>query len=116
MTKTIKNVAISQLAGRPRCYKKHVAFERDMDDVLLPYAEPLGRVLVGQQVDGVSLNNGSLLNRQYDEEFGKVDPACDIHTDSHLLQDALMRDYRTSLITKQNNKAITKQDNKAEEN
>lgn len=107
MAKTIKNVATSQLAGRPRCYKKYVAFEREMNDVLLPYAEPLGRVLVGQQVDGVSLNNGSLLNRQYDDEFGKVDPASDIHTDPHLLHDALMRDYRTSLSTKQEKSAET---------
>lgn len=107
MAKTTKNVATSQLAGRPRCYKKHVAFEREMNDVLLPYAEPLGRVLVGQQVDGVSLNNGSLLNRQYDDEFGKVDPASDIHTDPHLLQDALMRDYRSSLSTKQDKSVET---------
>lgn len=54
-------------------------------------AVPLHKQLVGAQVDGVSLDNATLLQRQYDDEFGVVDPASDIHTDPHMLQDALMR-------------------------
>lgn len=99
MAKKTKNVAIqsSSLCGTPRRYRKNVHIEREVNPTLKEYAVPLGRQLVGQQLDGVNLSNGSLLNRQYDDEFGKVDPASDIHTDHHLLQDALMRDYRTSL-------------------
>lgn len=54
-------------------------------------AVPLFKQLVGAQIDGVSLDNATLLQRQYDDEFGVVDPASDIHTDPHLLTDALMR-------------------------
>ena len=54
-------------------------------------AVPLHKQLVGAQIDGVSLNNTTLLQREYDDEFGVVDPASDIHTDPHMLQDALMR-------------------------
>lgn len=54
-------------------------------------AVPLHKSLVGAQIDGVSLDHSTLLQRQYDDEFGVVDPASDIHTDPHLLQDALMR-------------------------
>ncbi len=102
MAKTIKKVANtrSSLCGTPRRYRTKVAIERDTNDKLQQFAVPLGRQLVGQQLDGVNLSNGSLLNRQYDDEFGVVDPASDIHTDHHMLQDALMRDYRSSLINK----------------
>lgn len=101
MAKTNKKVAntSSFLCGTPRRYRKNVHIEREVNPTLKQYAVPLGRQLVGQQLDGVNLSNGSLLNRQYDDEFGKVDPASDIHTDHHLLQDALMRDYRSSLST-----------------
>lgn len=103
MAKTKKNVAItsSTLCGTPRRYRTKVAIDRDINPKLQQFAVPLGRQLVGQQLDGVNLNNGSLLNRQYDDEFGIVDPACDIHTDTHMLQDALMRDYRSKLSQKQ---------------
>ena len=99
MAKTKKNVAIasSNLCGAPRRYRTKVAIDRDINPKLQQFAVPLGRQLVGQQLDGVNLNNGSLLNRQFDDEFGVVDPACDIHTDTHLLQDSLMRNYRSSL-------------------
>lgn len=103
MAKTTKNVANtrSSLCGTPRRYRTKVAIKRDTNDKLQQFAVPLGRQLVGQQLDGVNLSNGSLLNRQYDDEFGVVDPASDIHTDHHVLQDAMMRDYRSSLSTKQ---------------
>ena len=103
MAKKTKNVAntSSILCGTPRRYRTKVAIDRDINPKLQQFAVPLGRQLVGQQLDGVNLNNGSLLNRQFDDEFGVVDPACDIHTDTHMLQDALMRDYRSSLLKKQ---------------
>lgn len=101
MTKKTTNVVNPTLAGRPRQYKPSIIPVRPEEQKLTFFAEPLGRQLVGQQVDGVNLNNASLLSRQYDDEFGVVDPASDIHTDALLLQDALMRDYRTGLTNKQ---------------
>lgn len=100
MAKKKKNVVINDnpLCGRPVMVKRGCNVERPALDKMTRFAEPLGRTLVGQQIDGVNLNPGSLLSRQYDDEFGKVDPAADIHTDSHLLQDALMRSYRTGLV------------------
>lgn len=104
MTKKQTNVVINDnpLCGRPVMVKRSCDVERPEVSRMTQFAEPLGRTLVGQQVDGVNLNPGSLLSRQYDDEFGKVDPASDIHTDPHLLQDALMRDYRSGLTNKQN--------------
>lgn len=100
MAKKNTNVAINDnpLCGRPVMVKRGCNIERPSVDKMTRFAEPLGRTLVGQQVDGVNLNTGSLLSRQYDDEFGRVDPASDIHTDPHLLQDALMRDYRNGLV------------------
>lgn len=109
MAKTIKKVANtrSSLCGTPRRYRTKVAIDRDINPTLQQFAVPLGRQLVGQQLDGVNLANGSLLNRQYDNEFGNVDPASDIHTDQHLLQDALMRNYRSSLSKPQDESSGT---------
>lgn len=81
----------------PRIVRPSVCPERNEPEKLTFCAIPLSKQLVGAQLDGVSLNNSSLLQRQYDEEFGVVDPASDIHTDAHLLQDALMRNYVKSL-------------------
>lgn len=102
MTKKQTNVVINDnpLCGRPVMVKRSCDVERLEVSRMTHFAEPLSRTLVGQQVDGVNLNPGSLLSRQYDDEFGKVDPASDIHTDSHLLQDALMRDFRSNLSKK----------------
>lgn len=92
------NIAnINPLCGLPIMCNRSTSVSRPPVDKMTQFAEPLGRTLVGQQIDGVNLNPGSLLSRQYDDEFGRVDPASDIHTDPHLLQDALMRDYRTGL-------------------
>lgn len=104
MAKKHTNVVINDnsLCGRPVMVKRGCNVERPIVPKMTRFAEPLGRTLVGQQIDGVNLNPGSLLSRQYDDEFGRVDPAADIHTDPHLLQDALMRDYRNGLTNKQN--------------
>lgn len=99
MVKKQNNVVINDnpLCGRPVMVNRPIDIERPEVSMMTRFAEPLGRTLVGQQVDGVNLNPGSLLSRQYDDEFGKVDPASDIHTDPHLLQDAMMRNYRSGL-------------------
>ena len=85
MTKKQINVVKNDnpLCGRPVMVNRSSDIERPEVSRMTRYAEPLGRTLVGQQVDGVNLNPGSLLSRQYDDEFGKVDPASDIHTDPH---------------------------------
>lgn len=75
----------------PRCHNYGVPSPPDDFVEQTTCAVPLFKQLVGAQIDGVSVNNSSLLQRQYDEEFGVVDPASDIHTDSHILADALMR-------------------------
>lgn len=59
-------------------------------------ARSIGKMLRSCEVDGVSLNNTTLLQRQYDDSRGYVDPASDIHTDKHLLMDALMRKRMTT--------------------
>lgn len=51
----------------------------------------IGRLLALQQLDGVDGSTHQLFKGQYDDAFGSFDPASDIHTDRHLLQDALMR-------------------------
>lgn len=56
----------------------------------------IGKMLHSFSVDGVAINGSTLLHRQYDESKGAVDPASDIHTDPHLLQDALMRRKMTT--------------------
>lgn len=101
MAKQTKNVTtnVNPLRGCPIMVERPCMIERPETPRMSQFAEPLGRTLVGQQLDGVNLNPGSLLSRQYDDEFGKVDPASDIHTDSHLLQDALMRNYMDNLLT-----------------
>lgn len=99
MAKKQTNVVTNDnpLCGRPVMVNRPIDIERPEVARMTRFAEPLGRTLVGQQVDGVNLNPGSLLSRQYDDEFGKVDPSSDIHTDPHLLQDAMMRNFRTNL-------------------
>lgn len=62
------------------------------------FATPLYKMLVSAQLDGVSIESSSLLQRQYDEEFGVVDPASDIHTDVHLFSDALIRQAHANKV------------------
>lgn len=54
-------------------------------------AKLIGRLLALQQVDGVDGSTSSLLSQQFDEAFGEVDPASDIHTERNLFRDQLMR-------------------------
>ena len=75
----------------PHCHNYGVPSPPDDFVQQTTCAVPLFKQLVGAQIDGVSVNSSSLLQRQYDDDFGGVDPASDIHTDSHLLADSLMR-------------------------
>ena len=83
----------------PRIQRKSLCPDRNEPEKLTFSAVPLSKQLVGAQLDGVSINSSSLLQRQYDESFGEIDPASDIHTDVHLLQDALIRNTYKSLQT-----------------
>lgn len=60
-------------------------------------ARRLGRLIRNEMIDGVKSNAARLLQNQYDDTYGTVDPLSDIHTDRFELADALMRDGRKSL-------------------
>lgn len=51
----------------------------------------IGRLLALQQLDGVDGSTHQLFKGQFDEKFGVVDPASNIHVDRHVLQDALIQ-------------------------
>lgn len=51
----------------------------------------IGRLLALQQLDGVDGSTNQLFKGQFDDAFGVVDPVTDIHTDRHILQDALIQ-------------------------
>lgn len=59
----------------------------------------IGRLLALQQLDGVDGSTHQLFKGQFDEQFGDVDPASNIHVDRHLLQDALMRSAYSEKMT-----------------
>lgn len=60
-------------------------------------ARRLGRLIRNEMIDGVRSNAARLLQNQYDDAFGAVDPLSNIHTDRFELADALMRDGRKSM-------------------
>lgn len=62
----------------------------------------IGRLLALQQLDGVDGSTHQLFKGQYDDAFGTLDPASDIHTDRHLLQDALMKKAYEAKMTSDN--------------
>lgn len=96
--KKIVNEDFARQMSLPIYSPKAVDVEDDHNPRLDPPAVPLHKMLVSAQIDGVSIENAPLLQRQYDEEFGQVDPASDIHTDVHVLQDALMRQARNNKV------------------
>lgn len=96
--KKIVNEDFARRMSLPFYSAKAVALEDDHNPRLDPPATPLHKMLVSAQIDGVSIENAPLLQRQYDDEFGQVDPASDIHTDVHLLQDSLMRQARDNKV------------------
>lgn len=54
-------------------------------------ARRIGKMLAMQQIDGVDGTINNLFKGQYDDAYGDVDPASDIHTDPHIFQDQLMQ-------------------------
>lgn len=54
-------------------------------------ARRIGKMLAMQQMDGVDGTINNLFKGQFDDAFGDVDPASDIHTDPHIFQDQLMQ-------------------------
>lgn len=79
----------------PYIHKRSIA-HRDCNDEFTRPCRSIGKMLHSFSVDGVSTAGNSLLSRQYDDAKGAVDPASDIHTDPHLLRDALMRRHMSS--------------------
>lgn len=59
----------------------------------------IGRLLALQQLEGVDGSTHQLFKGQYDDAFGSLDPATDIHIDRHLLQDALMKQAYDAKMT-----------------
>lgn len=99
-----KKITVTESNSNPRNYMARgnypCKYSRDYPtDVVERPARGLGKILASDMADGVKLNSGSLLHGQHDEKFGVVDPASDIHTDKHLLADALLRrDIKSSKV------------------
>lgn len=77
----------------PRCFRgapTPTVKDRFPERIERP-GQPIGRLLALQQFDGVDGTTHNLIKGQFDEAYGKVDPACDIHTDPHEFRDTLMR-------------------------
>lgn len=93
--KIVKKVDVNPDPSPARMYEvrgnHRVPVGRDCLDVQPRPACTMGRKLHNAMVDGVRLGASSLLAGQFDDRFGEIDPASDIHTDKHLLADALMR-------------------------
>ena len=87
----------------PTC-KSAISPIREQSKCLEKPAIPLGKMIVSAQIDGSSLNNTTLLSRQYDDAFGSVDPLSDIHTDPDLFRSEMIR---TSYNTKMAQSATT---------
>ena len=91
-----KVVDVNKLMGVNPHIVHRPTSERECPSTFNRSAVSLGKMLHSYQIDGVSLNSTTLLSRQYDDDYGSVDPASDIHTDPHLLMDALMRRGNTT--------------------
>ncbi|MBR4870612.1 MAG: hypothetical protein IKU96_00410 [Alistipes sp.] len=75
--------------------------KRSTEQICRP-ARRIGQMLALQQVDGVDGALNTLFKGQYDETFGNIDPATDIHTDPHLLSDRIMREAYSRTMTESN--------------
>lgn len=91
----VEKVDVNPNSSPVRMYEvrgnNRVPVGRDCSEVQPRPACTMGRKLHNAMVDGVRLGASSLLAGQFDDRFGEIDPASDIHTDKHLLADALMR-------------------------
>lgn len=97
-TKQTSNIPfdIVKALGTNRHLSHRPSATRDIPPRQERASRSIGKMLHSFSVDGVSLSNSGLLQRQYDDARGAVDPASDIHTDKHLLMDALMRRNMTT--------------------
>lgn len=77
----------------PRCFRGAPTpnVDRTFPEPITRPGHPIGRLLALQQLDGVDGTTHNLIKSQYDESFGAVDPASDIHTDPMEFRDKLMR-------------------------
>ena len=78
----------------PKRYNRQPNLAQPANDVPKPIERPaycIGRLLANDQTDSINPMSQNLFKGQYDEKFGDIDPACDIHTDKHDLADALLR-------------------------
>ena len=77
----------------PRCFRgvPTPSVDRTFPEPITRPGRPIGRLLALQQLDGVDGTTHNLIKSQYDESFGVVDPASDIHTDPMEFRDKLMR-------------------------
>lgn len=99
-SKTTTAEASPTLLSTPRNCSNGVKPSRDYPEVLERPATTMGKLLASQCVDGVRLGVNTLLRGQFDDKFGEVDPMSDIHSDRHLLADAVMRsDMASSALT-----------------
>lgn len=111
--KTKSNLSGNALSGVNPYIRKRSIAHRDYNEEFTRPCRSIGKMLHSFSVDGVSTAGSSLLSRQYDEAKGPVDPASDIHTDPHLLRDALMRRHMSS-GTPNNNEQISSSSETAE--
>lgn len=107
MNKTKKdatNVAVKKNTTNhvPRCFRgapTPTVKDKFPERIERP-GQPIGRLLALQQLDGVDGTTHNLIKGQYDDAYGDVDPACDIHTDPMEFRDNLMRSGYTKAMEK----------------
>ncbi len=77
----------------PRCFRGQPtpSTKNEIPEIIERPGHPIGRLLALQQVDGIDGSISNLCKGQFDDAFGAVDPASDIHTDPNMFRDDLMR-------------------------
>ncbi len=106
--KTKKNVVATATIKKntsnhvPRCFRGAPTpnVDRTFPEPITRPGQPIGRLLALQQLDGVDGTTHNLIKSQYDESFGVVDPASDIHTDPMEFRDTLMRNGYSAVMDK----------------
>ena len=96
MSKKIKNetvVSKNTTNYVPRCFRGQPtpSTKNEYPEIIERPGHPIGRLLALQQVDGIDGSISNLCKGQFDEAYGDVDPASDIHTDPNMFRDDLMR-------------------------
>ena len=93
--KNATNVVVKKNSSNhvPRCWRgaPTPSVNRSFPQKIARPGNPIGRLLALQQLDGVDGTTHNLIRGQYDDAYGNVDPASDIHTDPMEFRDTLMR-------------------------